>query len=236
MPSLIAPALFVLMWSTGWVVAKFAAPHAGPLTFLTLRYLGALALLAPVAFLVGTRWPRRPSEWGGALVNGMMLHGLYLGGVWWAIAHGVPAGVSALIAALQPLFTVLAAGPLLGERLTPKRWLGVGLGFIGVAAVVAPKLAAANDLSGALVPLGVNVLAMVAVAAAPERQDRQGHSVICATIRTSTARVSDSAARLRSHSAARRGASPSTRRCCTVRSSAAAFAHALRQPSTCPGQ
>ncbi|MFL1876881.1 DMT family transporter [Hansschlegelia beijingensis] len=172
MPSLIAPALFVLMWSTGWVVAKFATPHAGPLTFLTLRYVCALALLAPVAFLAGARWPRRPSEWGGALVNGMMLHGLYLGGVWWAIAHGVPAGVSALIAALQPLFTVLAAGPLLGERLTPKRWLGVGLGFLGVAAVVAPKLAAANDLSGALLPLGVNVLAMVAVAAATLHQKR----------------------------------------------------------------
>lgn len=172
MPALLAPALFVLMWSTGWVVAKLATPHAGPLTFLTVRYAAALMLLAPVALLSGARWPRGSAQWGGALVNGMMLHALYLGGVWWAIAHGVPAGVSALIAALQPLLTVVVAGPLLGERLSGRRWLGVGLGFLGVAAVVAPKLAAADGLEPALLPLGVNVLAMAAVAAATLHQKR----------------------------------------------------------------
>ena len=69
MPALLAPALFVLMWSTGWVVAKLATPHAGPLTFLTLRYAAALMLLAPVALLSGARWPRDPAQWGGALVR-----------------------------------------------------------------------------------------------------------------------------------------------------------------------
>lgn len=166
------PAVFVLIWSTGWIVAKYAAPHADPLVFLALRYVCAIACLAPLAFALGARWPASPRAWRDALVSGVMLHGVYLGGVWWAIAHGVPAGVSALIAALQPLFTALAAGPLVGERLSGRRWLGVGVGFAGVALVVAPRLAGAAGLSGLWGPVAVNVVAMVAVTAATLHQKR----------------------------------------------------------------
>ncbi|MFC3691148.1 DMT family transporter [Chenggangzhangella methanolivorans] len=161
--------VFVVIWSTGWIVGKYAVPHADPLAFLALRYLGALALFVPAAFLLGARWPATLRLWGHALLSGVMLHGVYLGGVWWAIAHGVPAGISALIAALQPLFTALAAGPLVGERLSAARWGGVGLGFAGVALVVAPKLAGGLPLG---LPLAVNVLAMVAVTAATLHQKR----------------------------------------------------------------
>lgn len=163
------PVVFIVIWSTGWIVGKYAVPHADPLTFLALRYACALALLAPAALLLGARWPATPRLWGHAFLNGVMLHGAYLGGVWWAIAHGVPAGVSALIAALQPLFTALAAGPLLGERLTRKRWIGVALGFAGVGLVVWPKLTGSLPLG---LPLAVNVIAMVAVTAATLHQKR----------------------------------------------------------------
>lgn len=172
MSALLMPVAFVLIWSTGWIVAKYAAPHADPLAFLTLRYVAAIALLAPLAVLSGARWPRSGREWVAAGINGALLHGIYLGGVWWAISHGVPAGVSALIAALQPLFTALAAGPLVGERLDARRWLGVAVGFVGVAAVVAPKLAGGGAIGAALLPIAVNVLAMVAVTAATLHQKR----------------------------------------------------------------
>ena len=168
----LTPAIFVLIWSTGWIVAKYAAPHADPLAFLSARYAAALAVLVPLAVLLGARWPASGRDWLHAGVNGALLHGVYLGGVWWAISHGVPAGISALIAALQPLFTALAAGPLVGERLDGRRWLGIALGFAGVAAVVAPKLAGAEALAGLWLPITVNVLAMVAVTAATLHQKR----------------------------------------------------------------
>jgi drug/metabolite transporter (DMT)-like permease len=170
---LLLPIVFVLIWSTGWIVAKFVAPHADPFVFLVARYVLAVALLAPLAFALGAAWPRGWPAWRAAILNGVLLHGVYLGGVWWAIDHGVPAGVSALIAALQPLFTALA-GPLVGERLDGRRWLGVALGFVGVAAVVAPRLdPSQTEALGALwLPIAVNVVAMAAVTAATLHQKR----------------------------------------------------------------
>ena len=163
------PIAFVVIWSTGWIVGKYVVPHADPLAFLVLRYAGAIAVIAPIAFLLRARWPKTPAAWGHAMANGVLMHGVYLGGVWWAIAHGVPAGVSALIAALQPLFTAIAAGPLVGERLSGIRWAGIALGFVGVALVVAPKLGGGLPLG---LPLAVNVLAMVALTAATLHQKR----------------------------------------------------------------
>lgn len=171
------PLIFVVIWSTGWIVGKYAVPHADPLAFLALRYAAAIAILLPVAGLFRARWPSSPRQWAHALGNGVLLHGVYLGGVWWAIAHGVPAGISALIAALQPLFTALAAGPLVGERLSPLRWGGIALGFVGVALVVAPKLGGGLPLG---LPLLVNIAAMVAVTAATLHQKRSlaGHHLL----------------------------------------------------------
>lgn len=134
-----APALFVVMWATGFIVARLSAPHVEPLTFLTIRFAIAGTALAAIASATGSRWPD-PTRAGHALIAGVLLHGLYLGPVYWAVAHGLPAGISALIAGLQPLLTALLAGRFLGERTGPLQWLGVALGFAGLILVLWPKL------------------------------------------------------------------------------------------------
>jgi drug/metabolite transporter (DMT)-like permease len=162
----IAPGLFVLIWSTGWISARYAAPYADPLTFLSLRYACAGIVLASLAIAMGAVWPRGKAA-GHAAISGVLLHALYLGGVWWAIARGLPAGISGLIAAVQPILTALLAPLVLGERISSRHWAGIGLGFAGIVLVLWPKLA---GLSGAALaqqiePLAVNVLAMVSVTA-----------------------------------------------------------------------
>lgn len=134
----LAPALFVFIWATGYIVAKVAAPHADPLTFLSLRYVGVIALMAGLALVAQAPWPR-----GRALLHlavaGVAIQAVYLGGVWLAIKHGMPAGVSALIVNVQPVLTA-ALGFLVHERVSKRQWLGVSLGFAGVALVVWHKL------------------------------------------------------------------------------------------------
>ncbi len=170
----IAPALFVILWSTGWVVAKLATIFTGPLTFLSVRYATAIVLFYMVCRIGGAVWPKdRVSVWH-AMVSGMFLHGIYLGMVWWAIGQGVPAALSGIIAGLQPLLTGLAATSLLGERLSPLQKAGLGIGFAGIAIAVAPKLFAA-DMGVGGVPayaIIVNVVGMAAVTAGTLYQKR----------------------------------------------------------------
>lgn len=141
----LAPALFVVIWATGFVVARLVAPHAEPLTFLSLRFLGTVAVLGGVALLAGARWPRGWRGWRDALVAGILLQGLYLDGVFWSVSRGLPAGLAALVTSLQPLLTAVIAGPLLGERVSARRWLGIAVGFLGAGLVLAPKLGAGAD-------------------------------------------------------------------------------------------
>ncbi|MEJ1161895.1 DMT family transporter [Prosthecomicrobium sp. N25] len=170
----LVPVVFVLLWSTGWVVARYAAPHADPLTFLSLRYAVATVVIVVFARLSGVMLPRNRDLVRHGLVSGVLLHAIYLGGVWWAIAHGIPAGLSALIAAVQPLLTALLAPRLLGEKLDAWRWAGIGLGFVGLLIALSPKLAAAGGapLGVILLPVAVNVAAMVAVTAGTFYQKR----------------------------------------------------------------
>lgn len=160
----IAPALFVLIWSTGWISAAYAARTSDPLTFLSARYALAAVALSAVAFAAGARWPRGRAVWH-ALVSGVLLHAVYLGGVWWAIRHGLPTAVSGLLAAIQPILTALLAPRLIGEPITARQWAGVLAGLAGLALVLAPKLAGigAAALAATLGPLVVNVVAMVGV-------------------------------------------------------------------------
>lgn len=160
----VAPALFVLIWSTGWIVAKYAAPFADPLFFLVIRFACAFVLTGLIALAFRAEWPKTRAAYGHALMTGVLLHSIYLGGVWWAVAHGVPAGVSALIAALQPLMTTGLAR-LGGERLGAMQVSGIVIGFLGVMGVIAPKLAglSAGGLGNLALPVTVNVLAMLAV-------------------------------------------------------------------------
>lgn len=162
----IAPALFVLLWSTGWIVAKYASPYADPLTFLSLRFTLAAALFFIITLLSRAVWPTTRAGWTHAVVSGVFLHGIYLGGVWWAIDQGVPASVSGLIAALQPLLTALAAPFLVGERLTGLQRLGILLGLVGLSIAIVPGLLALDTamLRTAITPLLVNVVAMASVA------------------------------------------------------------------------
>ena len=160
----IAPALFVLIWSTGWISARFAAPYADPLTFLSVRYTCAGVILAVLAVASGAVWPRGRAA-GHAAASGILLHAIYLGGVWWAIAHGLPAGISGLIAAVQPILTALLAPRFVGEHITKRQWLGIALGFSGIVLVLWPKLAGLSGaaLQAQLMPLAINVIAMISV-------------------------------------------------------------------------
>lgn len=161
----VAPALFVLIWSTGWIVAKYVVPHADPLTFLSVRYASAFLVLAVIALAMRAAWPRTMRATLHAMVSGVLLHTLYLGGVWWAIAHGLPAGISALIAAVQPLMTAALAARLAGERLRLVHLAGIVVGFVGVLGVIAPKLGGVGgeQIRDLGLVIGVNIVAMVSV-------------------------------------------------------------------------
>src|SRR3954465_187735 len=137
------PAVFVLLWSTGFVGAKYGLPYAPPFAFLALRLGLAAALLALIALALRSARPAPAAQYGHAAVVGVLLHAGYLGGVFYAISVGVPAGVSAVVVSLQPVLVAVLATRLLGERPTARQWLGLVLGVGGVALVVGPGIAAA---------------------------------------------------------------------------------------------
>lgn len=158
-----APAIFVFLWSTGWVTAKYAAEFADPLTFLALRYTTAAVIFYGVCRLSGVTWPQTRAGWGHALVSGVFLHGIYLGMVWWAVGQGVPAAISGIIAGLQPLMTGIAAPFLIGERLSPTQKLGLALGFAGIALAVLPKVLAVDSGAIPAFAVAINVIGMASV-------------------------------------------------------------------------
>ncbi|MEO1197856.1 MAG: DMT family transporter [Pseudomonadota bacterium] len=161
---ILAPALFVALWSTGWIAAGFSAPHADALTFLTVRYVLAALCLAAFAWVAGARWPDTPAAWAHACITGILMHAIYLGGVWWAVRHGVPAGISGIIVALQPILTAALATMLIGERVSALRWTGVLIGFVGLALVLTPGLIGeTGTLAGLGLPLAINIIGMIAV-------------------------------------------------------------------------
>ncbi len=131
----IAPVLFVLLWSTGFIGARYGLPYIEPLTFLAVRMGFVVLIMAAIAFIGRAGIPTH-SEIGHSLVAGSLVHGLYLGGVFTAISQGVPAGVSALIPGLQPILTSTIANRFLGETVTRTQWLGLALGLIGVLLVL----------------------------------------------------------------------------------------------------
>lgn len=155
------PVVFVLLWSTGFVGAKYGLPYAEPFTFLAVRMVIAASLLAGLAVLTRAAAPTG-SQWRVASVAGLALHAGYLGGVFFAISRGVPAGVSAVVVSMQPVLVAALASRLLGERLSPRQWLGLAVGLVGVAMVLGPGLAAAAGRPDAL-PLAGVLTCMVAL-------------------------------------------------------------------------
>ncbi|MCP1675527.1 drug/metabolite transporter (DMT)-like permease [Natronocella acetinitrilica] len=139
------PVLFVLLWSTGFIGAKYGLPYAEPWTFLAIRFVASVAVLLVIVRLVGAAWPRDLRLWGHVAVTGVLVHAIYLGGVFYSIYRGMPAGVAALIVGLQPLVTALLARPWLGERIAAVQWLGIGLGLIGIVLVLGDKIDTSAD-------------------------------------------------------------------------------------------
>jgi len=143
--SIVAPLLFVVLWSTGFIGAKFGLPYAEPFTFLFIRMVLACALLLLVTRITRSTFPRHVADYRHISVSGLLIHAGYLGGVFFAIDHGMPAGLSSLIVGLQPILTAVLAQAMLREKVTSRQWAGLLLGFLGVALVVEEKISAALD-------------------------------------------------------------------------------------------
>jgi len=163
----LAPAAFILIWSSGYLAAKAAAPHAEPLTFLAWRYAGVLVLMGLLALAFRVAWPSRREACILAL-TGIAIQAIYLGGVWVAVRQGMAAGVVALIVNLQPVLVALAA-PWIGERLSGRQRLGVLLGFGGVLLVIGHKLAGAQLAWG---PVLLSLMALLAITTGTLAQKR----------------------------------------------------------------
>jgi len=158
----LAPLLFVLLWSTGFIGAKFGLPYAEPLTFLATRYVLVIALMGTLAVALRAPWPRDWRQVAHIAITGLLVHAVYLGGVFMAIHRGLPAGVTALVVGMQPLLTALGAGGLLGERVTARQWGGLVLGFVGVVLVVSNKATVGDVGAAALGTMLVPALAALA--------------------------------------------------------------------------
>lgn len=155
------PAVFVLIWSTGFVVARLGMPHAPPLSFLSWRYALSVLLLLPWAVLAGVRWPQGRQQWLHLAATGVLMHAGYLGGVWAAVKAGLGAATVALIVGLQPLLTAVWMswqGP--AHRVSPRQWAGLALGLAGLLLVVLERLGM-GQASGSNLVLALMALASI---------------------------------------------------------------------------
>jgi drug/metabolite transporter (DMT)-like permease len=168
------PWLFVLIWSTGFVVARYAMPHAPPLKFLTLRYALSVSCFAAWIALARARWPSGKAQWRHLSISGVLMHGGYLGGVWAAVKQGLGAGTIALLVGLQPLLTAVwlsaTAGRQTDRHAVPVRqWLGLVFGLFGLTLVIWPKLGS-GEVTGSNLALGL--LALLSITAGTLYQKR----------------------------------------------------------------
>ncbi len=166
------PLVFVLIWSTGFIVARYGMPHGPPFTFLALRYALSVLCFLPWIWLSGSRWPVGRRQWGHLAVTGILMHAIYLGGVWAAVKAGMGSGVSALVVGLQPVLTAiwLSAG---GTRVSQRQWLGLALGLTGLVLVVSRKLGIADAGDQiTLVNLSLAIGALLAITAGTLYQKR----------------------------------------------------------------
>ncbi|MDQ5909873.1 MAG: hypothetical protein QG599_1968 [Pseudomonadota bacterium] len=156
------PLLFVFLWSTGFIGARWGLPYAEPLSFLLVRYLCVIVLMLTIAWFSHAPWPKEPRQWGHIAISGLLIHAVYLGGVFTAIKYGLPAGITALVVGTQPLLTAIGAGWLLSEPVNTRQWAGLALGFVGLALVVAGKFGLQADLGPMLVPAVAALLGITA--------------------------------------------------------------------------
>jgi drug/metabolite transporter (DMT)-like permease len=134
-----------VLWSTGFISARYGLPYAPPLKFLLVRFALAATLMSLVTLATRAPWPRGMRQVGHVAIAALLVHGAYLGGVFASIAAGMPAGTSAMLVGLQPIVTVFLARAWLGERISARQWAGLGLGLVGVYLVVRHKIAFDGD-------------------------------------------------------------------------------------------
>jgi drug/metabolite transporter (DMT)-like permease len=170
----LVPVLFVFLWSTGFVVARAAAPHADLQFFLLWRFIAVALLLGVAALIARVRWPT-PRDAILHVVTGALMMGVYLTFGYWAIARGLPAGIMALLGALQPLFTALLVLLLHRRQPAPRTWIGLLVGLCGVALVLAPKLAAHADAPLGGLAVAAGILSVAAVTFGTLAQRRLSH-------------------------------------------------------------
>jgi drug/metabolite transporter (DMT)-like permease len=154
-----APMVFVFLWSTGFIGARYGLPYSEPFTYLALRMVIATALMVGFAVVLRSGWPTSFRNAGHIAVSGLLLHAGYLGGVFFAIDRGMPAGISALIVGLQPILTAVIAIALLRENVYGRQWVGLVMGFGGVAIVVTEQMRANDgDDTGSAVAANIAIL------------------------------------------------------------------------------
>ena len=151
------PVVFVLIWSTGFIVARYGMPHAPPMSFLALRYALSILCFLPWILLAGVAWPGRKSQWMHLSVSGILMHACYLGGVWAAVKAGMGAGLSALIIGLQPVLTAICLSAS-GGAVAARQWLGLCLGFAGLLLVVSTKFGPGGEANWLNTGLAVGAL------------------------------------------------------------------------------
>ncbi|MFT6914935.1 MAG: drug/metabolite transporter (DMT)-like permease [Motiliproteus sp.] len=173
----LTPVLFVWLWSTGFIGAKYGLPYAEPFTLLLYRMLITLGLLGLLAWWLKSHWPSPVAAMHTA-VTGLLVHGFYLGGVFYAIEGGMPAGVAALIVGLQPLVTAIAAVLVLREGVVVRQWLGLLLGLVGVGLVLWEKMGVTGQVGGLpLWPLIWALIALLGISIGTVYQKRFGQGV-----------------------------------------------------------
>lgn len=177
----VMPAVFVLIWSTGFIVAKFGLPYAPPLTFLVLRYTFSIVCFLAWIGLSGARWPRGRVQWQHLALTGVLMHAGYLGGVWVAVKSGMGSGLAALIVGLQPVITALwlswagsstrsGSGDAPPVTVTLRQWTGLALGLGGLLLVVARKFGSGSEVTA--LTLGCTLIALLSITAGTLYQKR----------------------------------------------------------------
>ncbi|WP_418128827.1 DMT family transporter [Variovorax sp. 278MFTsu5.1] len=163
------PAVFVLIWSTGFIVARYGMPYAPPLKFLAVRFALSLACFAAWVALARVEWPKQRAQWAHLAVTGILMQAGYLGGVWAAVREGMGAGLVALLVGIQPVLTAVWLS-FTGGRITGRQWVGLGLGFAGLVLVVLRKLGQGGEVS--VETMSLALMALLSITAGTLYQKR----------------------------------------------------------------
>ncbi|OAK62570.1 peptide ABC transporter ATP-binding protein [Variovorax paradoxus] len=163
------PGVFVLIWSTGFIVARYGMPYAPPLKFLAVRYALSLACFGVWVALARVEWPKQRAQWGHLAVTGILMQAGYLGGVWAAVHEGMGAGLVALLVGIQPVLTAVWMS-FNGGRISKRQWGGLALGFAGLVLVVSRKLGQGGEVSA--LTMGLALMALVSITAGTLYQKR----------------------------------------------------------------